>query len=290
MQDEITAGIVAALTAQLTRTVTLEVARARPESLEAWELCLRARAHFVAHTNAAGRRAAEALLRTAVKKDPNYAVAWALLGSIVAFRWHVEPGRDAAADLDEARGLVEKGASLAPNDPDVLAFHGHFLMTSGRPKEALPFLEQAMHLNPNAVLNRVGLAQALCYTGRPAEALGVMEEVLRLSPRDPSAPSFAHNIAFFHFALGQYVESESWVRRALAASATNVLALLLLGEALAGQGRVEEARQALREVLRVAPETTLASQEYILRNTGLDDALVAAELKYLTIAWPPEAK
>ena len=288
MQDEITAGIVAALTAHFTHGVTAEVARARPENLEAWQLTQRARAQINGNLDAASRRTAEALLRTAVKKDPTYAVAWVGLGCAIAYRWIVEPGTDARANLDEARACVERGARLAPTDADVLADQGHFAIITGRPKDAVPCLEQAKHLNPNEVLYRMQLARALCFSGRPAEGLEEMEAVLRLSPHDPLAPNFAYQMAFFHFALGRHAESETWARRSLAGGARSVRAWILLGIALAAQGRVEEANQAVREAVRGAPENTPVSQEYLYRNLGLDEGLLAARLKWVAIAWPPE--
>lgn len=286
IQDEITAGIVAALTAHLTHAVTPEVARARPDSLDAWQLCHRARAHFLSNFDAASRRAAEVLLRRATKKDPKYAVAWVYLGCIVAWRWIVEPGTNANENREEARYCIERGVSLAPGDPDVLAFQGNFAIITGRPRDAVPYLEQALHLNPNEVVYRMFLARALAYVGRAAEALGEMEAVLRLSPRDPLAPNYAFQMAQIHFSLGSYAEAESWARRSLAGNARSSRVALILGEALAAEGRVEEAHNAIREALRITPEISLASQEYVLRNLGLDEALLADRLRYLAIAWP----
>ena len=286
IQDEITAGIVAALTAHLTHAVTPEVARARPDSLDAWQLCHRARAHFLSNFDAASRRTAEVLLRRAIRKDPKYAVAWVYLGCIVAWRWIVEPGTDANENREEARYCIERGVSLAAGDPDVLAFQGNFAIITGQPRDAVPYLEQALHLNPNEVVYRMFLARALAYVGRPAEALGEMEAVLRLSPRDPLAPNYAFQMAQIHFSLGSYAEAESWARRSLAGNARSSRVALILGEALAAEGRVEEAHEAIREALRITPEISLASQEYILRNLGLDEALLADRLRYLAIAWP----
>jgi len=288
MQDEITAGIVAALTAHLTHAVTAEVARARPESLEAWELCLRANAHFAAGFDAASRQSGEALLRTAVKKDPAYALAWVSLGCMIACRWIVEPGIEATLGQAEARACVERGARLAPVDPDVLARQGIFLIYCGQPKDAVPYLEQAMQLNPNEVTYRMRLAQALSMTDRAAQALGEMEAVLRLSPRDPLAPNFAYHLAQIQFALGRFAEAETWAKRSIAGRPRNVQARFRLAAALAAQDRVEEARQAVREAVRVAPETTLASQENFYRHMGSEESLLADELKFLAIAWPPE--
>jgi adenylate cyclase len=290
MQDEITAGIVAALTTHLTRAVTQEVTRARPESLDAWQLCQRANAHFIGGMDAASRRGAEALVRAAVKKDPNYGVAWALLGFTIAARWIVEPGTDAAEGRDEARAYIERAVRLAPDDPEVLGYQGGFLIFGGKPMEALPYVERAKQMNPNEVAYRTHLARALCYSGRPAEALPEIEAVLRLSPRDPLAPVILNDMSTIQFALGRYAEAETSARRALAGAPRHFYAWLGAGLSLAAQGRVEEAHQAVREALHIAPELNLESYEYVIRNLGFYEALLADTMKNLAIAWPPELK
>jgi len=288
VQDEITDGIVAALTAHLTHAVTPEVSKARPESLEAWELFGRARAHIIANLDADGRRTAEQLLRTAVEKDPNYAKAWVYLGCMIAFRWLVEPGTSPSANRAEAQACVERGAKLAPNDPDVLANQGNFFIYIGKPKDALPFLEQAIHLNPNEMHYRVNLARALVRRDRADEAVGEMETVPRLSPRDPFAPLYALDMATIQFGLGRYKEAEVWAGRALAGGARSFPTRLTLGIALAAQGRVEEAQEIVRQAVHISPEITLASREYIYRNAGWEESVLAEHLTRLAIAWPPE--
>jgi len=290
MQDEITAGIVAALTSHLTHTITAEVARARPESLEAWQLCQRARAQAMTTLDGASRQIAETLLRAAVKKDPGYAPAWGWLGFYISVGWLYGAGRRTPADEDEARACIERAIALAPGDPDVLALRGGCLVHSGYSKDAIEFLEQAKALNPNELFYRAWLARALNYSGRAAEALAEIETALRLNPRDPYAPLYALDMATIQFALGRHEEAEPWVRRSLANAPRNTSSGILLGITLAAQDRVEEAHEAVREALRFAPDATMGGRETVYRSLGLEKSLLADRLKYLAIAWPPELK
>ena len=139
----------------------------------------------------------------------------------------------------------------------MLAFKGGYLTFAGQPKAAVADLEQAIQLNPNAVTYRVMLARVLTYTGRPAEALVQMDTALRLSPRDPLMPLFANDLSAIHYALGHYVEAESWARRSV-----GVFARLGLAIAIAAQGRLDEARQVVREMLVEAPDMTLETYEH----------------------------
>lgn len=95
MQDEITAGIVAALTSHLAHAVTPEVARARPENLEAWELCQRASAHFLVASDAASRRVPRSCCvgrwrKTRATPKPGCHWAWP---SLIAGWWSLERAR-----------------------------------------------------------------------------------------------------------------------------------------------------------------------------------------------------
>ena len=284
MQDEITASIVAGLTSHLTRAATVAVARARPENLDAWQLCMRGMAQFSGALDADSGRAADAMLRAAVKKDPAFGPAWVYLGFVVATRWMLEPGTDTAASRKEAREHVERGTRLAPTDPEVLAFKGGYLTFAGQPREAVTYLEQALQLNPNEVGYRAILARALNYTGRPAEALVQMEIALRLSPRDPLMPLFANDLSAIQYALGHFAEAESWARRSV-----GPFARLGLAVAIAAQGRADEAREVVRETLGEMPDMTLDAYEHVLLGIGYDKPYVDGLRQRLASVWPPEA-
>jgi TolB-like protein/Flp pilus assembly protein TadD len=285
MQDEITAGIVAALTTHLTHAIGEQFARARPESLEAWQLFHRALAHFVAGLDGASQRNSEAWLRTAVKKDPAYAPAWVWLGFTIACRWLYQPELDPAEDRQEAGACIDRALRLAPSDPEVLALQGAFLTVIGRPLDGVRYLEQATQINPNEALYRVQMARALCFAGRGREALVQIEAALRLSPRDPYMGMYALDMAFVLLTLGRNEEAETWARQSFDGS-PNVYAGYSLALAIARQGRAEEARQVLRETLRVPPGMTLDRYLFVLRNLGYDEAYVADARQHLAAVWP----
>lgn len=164
------------------------------------------------------------------------------------------------------------------------------MIYTGRPRDAVPYLEQAIRANPSDVLYRANLARALARSGRAQEALQEMEAVHRLSPRDPLAALFDFQMSIIAFSLGRYADSEACARRAVASRGGHLSARVILGCALAAQGRLEDAHEAVREAVRLEPSMDLGSQEYVFRNMGAEDALVASGLKHLALAWPPELK
>ena len=78
VQDEITDAIVAAIEPQLYAAENFRARRKAPESLDAWDLVMRALSHFWRMTRE-DNLAAQKLLEQAIAIDPNYAQALAVL-------------------------------------------------------------------------------------------------------------------------------------------------------------------------------------------------------------------
>ena len=80
MQDEITDAIVTAIEPQIYSAENFRSRRKAPDSMDAWDLVMRALSHHwrVTRTDSA---TAQALLEQAIKIDPNYGQALALLAT-----------------------------------------------------------------------------------------------------------------------------------------------------------------------------------------------------------------
>ncbi|HEY6633114.1 MAG TPA: winged helix-turn-helix domain-containing protein [Rhizobiaceae bacterium] len=180
IQDEITQMIAARLARQ-TRTAIAARARARPtDNMSAYEAYLRA-LQLAAVYDAAHE--AEPFLRQAVKLDPRFAAAHAMLGVVetLKFFWiyydsdylHSALGRAKTAlqlDPDETYGhlatgfallylrqfrqaeiSLDRAVALNPNDPFILSIRALFLNYTDRPDEALVEIDQARRRDPYAV-------------------------------------------------------------------------------------------------------------------------------------------
>jgi hypothetical protein len=105
-------------------------------------------------------------------------------------------------------------------------------------------------------------ADALIKSGRGAEAVDMLERALpawrRVNGRNPESAGMLYFLARGHIATGSYVAAERYANEALALLTGNVapehrslgMAQLALGEALAGEGRIAEAREHSRIALR----------------------------------------
>jgi TolB-like protein/Tfp pilus assembly protein PilF len=289
LQDEITAGIVASITSHLTLEINPTAQRMRPGSLESWQLYAKALGKYAAISrNPEGYREVELLLRDVVRKDSHYAPAWALLGTLIAWRWVFAPaGFDSTADEREAQSCIERAETLAPLLSETLCARGTYLLTSGRPAEAVTALRKAIERNPNDVVPRGRLALALCNCGEPAAALEEVERVLRLSPRDPIAAVYYLYSAQCRFALGDFDGAERLYRMASATTQKYPMALVGLGMSLAALERLPEARKAIGQALAMVPGMSHASVEHAYQKlSGYNARVIENELKYLAMAWP----
>jgi choline-sulfatase len=87
---------------------------------------------------------------------------------------------------DAARVTLAQAVLIEPDNPVANANLGLLLSDTGRPAEAVPYLQRALSLDPDLHQARFGLAIAFARIGRRSEAAREAEELLRRLP--PSAP------------------------------------------------------------------------------------------------------
>ena len=88
VQDEITQAIVAAIEPQLYAAENFRAERKTPDSMDAWELVMRALSHYWRVTRQ-DNMVAQALLEKAISIDPNYGQALGLLAASHLFGAHM---------------------------------------------------------------------------------------------------------------------------------------------------------------------------------------------------------
>ncbi|MFO0993247.1 MAG: winged helix-turn-helix domain-containing protein [Hyphomicrobiales bacterium] len=179
IQDEITQMIAARLARQA-RTAIASRARAWPtDNMSAYDLYLRALQLAAVYETALE---AEPFLRQAIKLDPRFAAAHAMLGFVesIKFYWlYWSP--------DRLHSGLEMAKTALQLDPDEAYGHlatGFAYMYLHQFRQAEISLDRAVALNPNDPLILSIRALLLNYTERPQEALIEINEAQR---RDPFA-------------------------------------------------------------------------------------------------------
>jgi tetratricopeptide (TPR) repeat protein len=256
VQDEITSAIVTTIEPQLCAAESFRAQRKPPESLDAWDLVMRALTHFWRVTRE-DHAAAQALLEQAIAIAPRYAHAAGVLAVTHTFGAHIgwqEPA--AAAQAAEPAAL----AAVRADGEDAWAHLGlagvHTLR--GRFEDALAALELSLRLNPNFALAQGRYGLVLAYVGRWQEGSAAARRALRLSPRDPFTAIFNGIAAYAELVGRNYDEAIRLARAAIRDRAEFVGAHRVLTVASAMAGDLEGARAALATLRRAQPTLSLA--------------------------------
>jgi adenylate cyclase len=256
VQDEITEAIVAAIEPQLYAAENFRAQRKPPDSMDAWDLVMRALSHFWRVTRQ-DNVVAQALLEKAIAIDPGYGQALGVLAASRMFCKHM-----GWEDMASAGPIAEKAALAAiradGEDPWAHLAMGCVHLFARRFDDSLAELELALRLNPNFSLAQGYYSLALSYCGRWREAALAASRALRLSPRDPLLAVYHGIAAYAQFVGHNYDEAMRLARQALRERADFVGAHRVLTAAAGMAGQTEIAAAALRELCRAQPNISLA--------------------------------
>jgi TolB-like protein/cytochrome c-type biogenesis protein CcmH/NrfG len=256
VQDEITEAIVAAIEPQLYTAENFRAQRKPPDSLDAWDLVMRALSHYWRITPQ-DNVAAQALLEKAISIDPNYSQALGVLANSYIFGAHM-----GWSDMTAAAAAAEKAALTAirydSEDPWAHMALGHVYMVTRRFDDSLAEYELTLRLNPNFAQAQADYALLLSYNGRGQEAKDAVQRAIRLSPRDPFLATYYGIAAYAEFVGRNYEEAIKLARDSLRQRRDFVGAHRVLTAAAGMTGDQVLAREALMELRRVQSNVSLA--------------------------------
>jgi hypothetical protein len=120
VQDEITEAIVAAIEPQLYATESFRAQRKPPDSLDAWDLVMRALSHYWRVTRQ-DNVVAQALLEKAIAIDPHYGQALGVLAATYTFSFHMAGPTGRRRHGRTNRGRCDSAPRAAPRAAERLA-------------------------------------------------------------------------------------------------------------------------------------------------------------------------
>jgi adenylate cyclase len=258
VQDEIMREIVVALDVELNAGEQARAWSSGTTNLEAWE-CVRLSTTNVLGADAGTKLQAKILLEKALDLDPSYAIAWVMLGWIYQYFSDVASGASNTDSMENALASMldcaQKALAADPSCADAYSLMAMYHLELKAFDLAIEKIEKSISLAPNNAENLGEASMIMNKTGNPQRALELKKRAMRACPM--YRPGFLRGLGLTHYLLGDSDSAirafkESIVRESEYLSAHTGLASIY-GEL----GRLEEAKQAAREILRLAPEFSI---------------------------------
>jgi adenylate cyclase len=252
VQDEITTAVTAAIFPAITDAEQRRALRKPPESLGAWELYQRGLWHLGKVTPADDEQAREYFER-AIAADGTFAAAY----SHLALTYIIEGGVFATRPIDEAAKLAatvaRKAVEYDPSNADALSTLAYAAFAIGNLQEACRLASLADTSGTNSAWVNGIKGALLMWSGNASEGRDAMRTALRLNPRDPRSSRFASSIAASYYLEHNYTVAIEAAKSAIAGYPGHPNPYRWLAASLGQLGRVDEAREALKQAVAASP-------------------------------------
>ncbi len=256
IQDELTMSVVAAIEPSLRQAEIERVKRKRPDSLDAYDLVLRAIPHvYPAMPDGAAK--AVPLLERALDKEPDYALAH----GFAAWSHEILFARGGSHEENRLGAIHHAHAAIAHGRDDAIALSlgGFAIGLVAHDREAAhQAFEAALALSPSCALSYILGSVVMVFAGDADRGIEWGERALRLSPFDPMSYAPWLSIALGHFQHGDYEAAAEAAHKVFQANPYWSSAHFLLAATHAKLGRLDAAKSAAVRVLELEPGFTIS--------------------------------
>jgi TolB-like protein/Flp pilus assembly protein TadD len=207
---------------------------------------------------------AKALAEKAIKLDPNYSRAYALLALARTQNGYFGYVEDRKKAISDGLDLAKKAVALADND-----WYSHFvyaqaLMNTRDYDGAITAHDRAIALDPSNALLLTFSALPLIFQGYSDKAISRLETAMRINPYLTWPPPNFMGMALY--LKGDYKQAIPYLEKAGELNPKFIGTLLLRAAAYAQTGRTEEAETMVKQVLTIKPGTTISSSFIIIKD------------------------
>lgn len=268
VQDELTISVVGVIEPTLRKAEIERARRKRPDSLDAYDLYLRA-LPFAFTAMPQDADTALTLLERAIDLEPDYAAAHA----IIAWCHEQQYLRGGLHEETKEAALrhARKAIALGGDDAAALATAAFVVAVVDSDYEsATGAFDRSFALSSSSALALGFSSIVRAWKGDDATAVEQAERAIRLSPFDPLLYLPYVGLAYAHFAAGRFEEAAAAAGRASQSNPRFSMPYVLHAGALANLGRGDEARAVARRLLEVEPDLTVSSAIRSARYANLD--------------------
>ena len=282
VQDDITLRLAAEMQVRLTEGEHARLRYTTTTSVPAWHLWIEGLSYNRGPVTGENQMRARRCWEQALALDPNSAPLNAMLGFAHAadarFGWWGER----AVAVAKAEAYVQRALAIDPQNPDAHRARAAILMIRSRFGDAIVAIREAVACGPNLpdVLDFASFVLAGCR--RAAEAIPLVRKAMALSPTYP--PNYLGSLGNVLRLAGCAQEAIEAFRAYHAASPGFGLLDIAMIEALAG--RVDQARETVRQLLALRPHITISG--WARTQFRKDTDQMAADTAALRAAGIPE--
>lgn len=282
IQDEITLGIVSAMTINVNAIERAQASTAKTGNFAAYDAFLRGWAHFQRNTFADYHHALK-YFRSAIELDPDFSQAHAAIAAahLAArmYTWtNVEDFKSPLkaflnAEKHRVELLEQARQRLRPalRNPSSVAYRvqAELLVIDAKNKndpskydEAIKIIRKAILLDPNDADNFAQLGISMVWNGKPEEAFTPLSSAIRINPFHPATYYCYYGIA--EFSLKRYADSVKWLKKCAAGNARHHWPYVYLAAAYAyleQGGEAEKAKKNLERLMENQRRTPFTVKE-----------------------------
>jgi adenylate cyclase len=256
LQDKITETVVGAIEPSLTLAEIRRSSFKPTTSLDAYDLYLRALSHHYAQTRESVDEALR-LLDKAIALDPDYAFAKAYAAYIYVLQstqsWTTPD------DISKGGRLAHEALLSSRDEPTTIAFAAHALAWLTRNYDtALAAMDRAVYLNPNSAQILIRSGHLRTWVSDADRAIDEFSRSIRLSPADPEIGYAFTGLAIALLIKGDYEKALEYARRSVREMPRWLGAWRTLVTASVKTDRLQEAQEAVRHILLLSPNHTIA--------------------------------
>ncbi len=215
---------------------------------------------------------ARLMFEKAIELDPAYTDAYTGLGLTYFWSWYSQYSGDDPKILDRAIELEQKAIAL----DDAHAYFAHALLCrlysfKRQYDQAVTECQRAIELAPSCAFCNFCAADTLVRSGKPQEAIGFVEKAERLDPRYRVGWETVRGAAYV--VIGRYADAIPIFKAFFVLQPNGEWEHVWLAIAYAELGREQEARGAAAEIIRLSPQFSLKAEKerMALQDQGLEE-------------------
>jgi tetratricopeptide (TPR) repeat protein len=301
IQDEISNEISEKLRLKLTRAEKKRLTKRLTHDPEAYRLYLKGRHHWNRWTEEGFYKAIE-YFQQAIEKDPAYALAYTgVADSYVLLGWNgyllpkdAFPKAKIAAmtalrldpDLGEAHTPLaavlwlhdwqwpeaetefQRSLALNPCYPTANHWYAEYVMTMGRPEEAIARIKKSQELDPLSLIISVAIAWSFYMARRYDDAIDQLRRTVEL---DPNYPVTYWILCLVLRKMSRYDLAIAEGEKGVNLSGGSVLIRAALAQTLGTAGSREKALAILDDLTKLAKQKYVAAYFFALIHIGLGE-------------------